>query len=101
MLSSLLVSTVPDWISNSFPIIRIIICVLLVLSAIALIILVFMQINGGSNASNALTGNIDSYYAKNKSSSREGMITKAIYIVVAIIAVLCILFYLSYIPYQG
>jgi len=54
---SLLLGTVPTWISNSFPVIQRICLVLLALFALVLIVLVFMQITGGSETRNALTGN--------------------------------------------
>ena len=53
-----------------------------------------MQITGGSNTSNAITGNQDSYYAQNKSGSREGRITKLIYIILGLIALFSILYFI-------
>lgn len=90
---SLLLGTVPTWISNSFPIIQRICLVILALFALILIVLVFMQITGGSETSNALTGNQDSYYSQNKSGSREGRITRLIYICLGVIAVISIVYF--------
>lgn len=90
---SLLLGTVPTWISNSFPVIQRICLVILALFALVLIVLVFMQITGGSETSNALTGNQDSYYSQNKSGSREGRITRLIYICLGIIAVISIVYF--------
>ena len=75
-----LLATVPEWMSTSFPIIQRILLILIAVLALVLIILVFMQITGGSNTSNVITGNQDSYYSQNKSGSREGRITRLIYI---------------------
>lgn len=90
---SLLLGTVPTWISNSFPVIQRICLVILALFALALIVLVFMQITGGSETNNALTGNQDSYYSQNKSGSRQGRITRLIYIFLGIIAVISIVYF--------
>lgn len=103
MLDFILASdgTVSDWVAKTFPIVRTVLICLLAVFAIALIVLVFMQINGGDDTTNAITGNKDSYYAQNKSESREGRITKWVYICVGVIALLCILYFLSFIPYKG
>ena len=85
--------TVPTWISNSFPVFERICLVLIALLSVALIVLVFMQITGGSETNNVITGNKDSYYSQNKSGSREGRITRTIYIVLGIIAFLCVLYF--------
>jgi len=90
---SLLLGTVPTWISNSFPVIQRVCLVILAIFALALIVLVFMQITGGSETSNALTGNQDSYYSQNKSGSREGRITRLVYICLGVIAVVSIVYF--------
>lgn len=90
---SLLLGTVPTWISNSFPVFQRICLVILALFALALIVLVFMQITGGSETSNAITGNQDSYYSHNKAGSRQGRITRLIYIFLGVIAVVSIIYF--------
>ena len=90
---SLFLGTVPTWISNTFPVFERICLVILALVALVLVVLVFMQITGGSQTSNAITGNQDSYYSQNKSGSREGRITRLIYICVGVIAVVAILYF--------
>ncbi len=97
MLNQLLVAR---WISSSFPVIRTILMVTLTILALILIVLVFMQI-GNSNASNVLTGNQDSYYSQNKGNSREGRITRWIYICVGIIALICIVYFITLKIYKG
>lgn len=98
MLNQLLVAR---WISSSFPVFRTIILVCLTIIALILIMLVFMQIGNGSNTNNVITGNSDSYYSQNKGSSREGRITRWIYICLGVIAVLCILYFISLKIYNG
>ena len=90
---SLFLATVPNWISTSFPIIERICLVILALLAIVLIVLVFMQITGGGETNNVITGNQDSYYSQNKSGSREGRITRLIYIILGVIALLSIIYF--------
>ena len=86
-------ATVPNWITPSFPIFERICLVILALLCLVMIVLVFMQITGGSNTSNVITGNQDSYYAQNKAGSREGRITRLIYICLGLIAFFAILYF--------
>lgn len=90
---SFILGTVPTWITKSFPVFERICLVVLALLALALIVLVFMQITGGSETSNALTGNQDSYYSQNKSGSREGRITRLVYICIGLIAFFSVLYF--------
>lgn len=90
---SLFLATVPTWITNTFPVFERICLVILAILVVALIVLVFMQITGDGQANNAITGNQDSYYSQNKSGSREGRITRLIYICVGLIAFFCILYF--------
>ena len=98
MLNQILVA---GWISSSFPVIRTILLVALAIVALILIMLVFMQIGSGSNTNNVITGNADSYYSQNKGNSREGRITRWIYICVGIIAVICIIYFITLKIYKG
>lgn len=86
--------TVPMWITKSFPVFEKICLVVLAVLCLAMVVLVFMQITGGGEAGNAITGNQDSYYSQNKSGSREGRITRLIYICLALIAVFSILYFI-------
>ncbi len=90
---SFILGTVPTWISNSFPVFERICLVILALLAITLIVLVFMQITGGSETNNVITGNQDSYYSQNKSGSREGRITRLVYIVLGLVIFFAVLYF--------
>ena len=90
---SLILGTVPTWITNTFPVFERICLVILALLCLALVVLVFMQITGGSETNNVITGNRDSYYSHNKSGSREGRITRLIYICLGVIAVFSIVYF--------
>ena len=85
--------TIPTWVSETFPIFERICLVILALLALTLIVLVFMQITGGNETNNVITGNKDSYYSLNKSGSREGRITRLVYIVAGLIALFSIIYF--------
>ena len=92
---------VAKWVSKTIPVVRYIILVLLALIAVATIVLVFMQIGQGGNSSNAITGNADSYYSQNKAGSREGRITRLIYVCVGLLVILSVLFFITFNIYDG
>ncbi|MFQ6723751.1 MAG: preprotein translocase subunit SecG [Clostridia bacterium] len=92
---------VAKWVTKFVPVVRYIILVMLALIAVATIALVFMQIGQGGNSTNVVTGNSDSYYSHNKGGSREGRITRLIYICVGLLVVLSILFFITFNIYDG
>ena len=92
---------VAKWVTKVVPVIRYIILIIMALIAVATIALVFMQIGQGGNSTNVVTGNADSYYSQNKGGSREGRITRLIYICVGILVVLSILFFVTFNIYDG
>lgn len=87
-------TAVPQWIADSFPIIRIILAVIIVLMSIALIITVIIQ-PSASNGVNPITGQSETFYGKNKSHTLEGFLRKLTVILAISIAVLAVLFFLS------
>lgn len=89
-----LLATVPAWITKSFPVFERIILVILAILCLLLVVLVFMQITGGSETNNVITGNKDSYYSQNKSGSRQGRITRLVYIVLGVVALLCVIYFI-------
>lgn len=84
-------TAVPIWVSNSFPIIRIVLFCLVVACAIILIITTLFQ-NEDSNSADVITGQQESYYSKNKGGSRDGKL-KLITIITSCIAVVCVILY--------
>lgn len=91
---------VAPWISNSFPIIRIILFFLVVASAIIIIITTLLQ-NEDSEGTDVITGQQESYYSKNKGGSRDGKL-KLITVIFSCIAVACVLLYfVSLLVYSG
>ncbi|MBE7076670.1 MAG: hypothetical protein E7374_02130 [Clostridiales bacterium] len=89
-----ILGTVPRWAEVSFPVFERICLVILALLSLVLIVLVFMQITGGSETNNVITGNKDSYYSQNKSGSREGRITRLVYICLGLVAFFAIVYFM-------
>lgn len=90
-MNGLLLKEYPMWVSNSFPIIRIVLFCLVVACAIVLIVTTLFQ-NNDSNGTDVVTGQQESYYSKNKGGSRDGRL-KLITIITAIVAVVCVVLY--------
>ncbi len=88
-----LATTVPTWITKTFPVFERICLVILALLCLVMVVLVFMQITGGGETNNVITGNQDSYYSQNKSGSREGRITRLVYICLGLIALFSIIYF--------
>jgi preprotein translocase subunit SecG len=96
-------STVPEWVSDSFPTIRIVLLVLIVLLSIALVITVlFQSSNDGNNNINAVTGgSTDTFYGKHRSQSLESILKRITVILAIVIAVLAVLFFVTTCIYYG
>lgn len=90
-MSMLLDNTVPIWVSDSFPIIRIVLFCLVVACAIILIVTTLFQ-NEDSNDADVITGQQESYYLKNKGGSKDATL-KLITIITSIVAVVCVILY--------
>lgn len=93
-MSLFLANTVSTGLTTTLHVLERICLVIIALLALVLIVLVFMQITGGGETNNVITGNKDSYYSQNKSGSREGRITKLIYICLGLIALFSILYFI-------
>ena len=94
MLSNLLGAEgyLPNWVINSFPIIKFILLVLIVLAAISLIVVVMCQ-ESEEGGTNAVTGIRETYYAQNKGANREGRLKKITIFLSIFIAVAIIIFF--------
>ncbi len=82
---------VPTWVSNSFPIIEIVLAVLITICSIFMIVAVVAQ-KGESNGVTGITGQADTFYNRNKSGSLQGKIKKLVMIDAVIIMVLAVAF---------
>lgn len=85
----------PVWVTNSFPIIRQVLMVLVAVSAVAMIVITMIQPGESNGGNNVITGASESFYSKNKASSREGRFKRltiilAVFMLVAVVAY-CIL----------
>ncbi len=91
---------VPDWVENSFPIIRIVLITLMALIGLALIVIIMFQ-PSSSSGMGALTGQRDTFYSKDKSKSLESVMKRMTVILGIIEGVLAILFFVSLVIYRG
>ena len=92
--------SVAGWIQDSFPIIRIVVICLMVLVALGLIVVIMFQ-PSSSSGMGALTGQRDTFYAKDKSKSLESVMKKITVILSIVEAVLAILFFVTLLVYRG
>lgn len=99
-LVNLLSAPLPAWVSDSFPIIRIVLMVAIVLLSIAMIIIVMIQ-PSNSQGVGGLTGQSDTFYSKNKSKTLEGTFKRLTVIIGCALVVLTILFFVTLIIYAG
>ena len=91
--------TLPDWITVSFPVIRIVLIVLLVLVSIAIIGAVLIQ-PAQSDGLGAIAGQSgETYYSKHKKQSLEGVVKKITVILGAVAAFISILFFVTLVIY--
>ena len=101
-LSLLSNTTVAPWISEWFPRFRIGLAIVLAIFAIAMIILVLIQETGsGAMGGSILSGKRESFYSKNKGSSKEGRIKRAMLIIGIGFVIITILYFLSFVVYAG
>ena len=101
-LSNLQYLAVANWVSQSFPIIRLVLLILIaVLSLVLIFVVLFQPGNDGSNI-NAISGSsADSYYSINKSQTLESALKRLTVVLAIAIAVLTILFFISVAIYNG
>lgn len=97
---SLSFASVAGWIVDSFPIIRIVIITLMVLSALALIVIIMFQ-PSSSSGMGAITGQRDTYYSKDKSKSLESVMKKLTVVLGILEVVLAVVFFVTLIIYRG
>ena len=83
----------PEWMTASFPVIRIVLMVLLALLAVSIIVIVMMMESNPDGGTNVISGQSDSFYSKNQSSSKEGRLKKAIVICSIALVVIAIAFW--------
>ena len=94
-------ASMPAWVVSSFPVIKIILAVLIALSAILITVFVLCQKTEDQGGTNAITGTADTFYNRNKGESLQGKVKKATVALAVIIFVLCIAFLIFNSIYRG
>ncbi len=97
---SLLGAGVDTWMSESFPIIRLVIVIIIAVLALAMILAVLVQ-PSASNGANPITGQSETFYGKNKSHTLEGFWKKLTVGIAITIAVLAVLYFVTYMIYSA
>ncbi len=101
-LQFLAAGTVAPWISESFPIIRMVLMIVLAVLTFALIfVILFQSGNDGSNLNAMGGGSADTFYSKNKSQTLESTLKRLTVILAIAIAVVAILFFVTVSIYNG
>ena len=91
----------PDWVVNSFPIIKTVVVCLLLLCSIFMIVAVLIQ-QGNTNGMTGITGDAsDTFYNRNKGQSMQGKIKKWNIIDAVLMMVLCIAYLVLNTIYSG
>ena len=102
MLYSLLAAQgLPVWVTNSFPIIRQILVVLVFVASIGIILITMFAPSEAQGGTNVITGASESFYSKNKSSSREGRFKRFIILLSCFIAVAILVYCILTVIYGG
>ena len=94
-------TSMPGWVVSSFPIIKIILAVLICLCAVLIIIFVLCQKTEDQGGTNAITGQSDTFYNRNKGQSLQGKVKKATVVLAVLIFVFCIAFLILNSIYRG
>ncbi len=92
---------VPDWVANSFPIIKLVLLILILLAALILVVVVMMQDTEGGDTTNVITGIKDTYYSQNSGANRAGRLKKMTVILSIFIAVAVVAFFILTRIYGG
>ena len=92
--------SVANWISDSFPYVRLVMMCLMVAVGIALVIVIMFQ-PSSSAGMGALTGQRDTFYAKDKSKSLESVMKRVTIALGIVEGVLAVLFFVSLLISQG
>ena len=94
-------SLVPNWVANSFPVIKFILLIFIAIFSIALIVMVLMQESEGGDSTNSVTGIKDTYYSKNKGYGKAEKLKRATIILSSCIAGLVVIYFILATIYSG
>lgn len=91
----------PEWVVNSFPVIKLIVVILILIAAVFMIVSCLMQ-EGNTNGMTGITGDTsDTFYNRNRGKSSQGIIKKLTIINAIAIMVLCIVYLVLNTIYSG
>lgn len=95
-------AAVANWVSQSFPVVRMVLLILITVLALAMIFIVLFQPGNDGNGLGAITGSsTETFYSKNKSQTLESTLKRLTVILGIVIAVLTVLFFISVAVYAG
>ncbi|MDE7395846.1 MAG: preprotein translocase subunit SecG [Clostridiales bacterium] len=90
---------VANWITTSFPVIRLVLLILMVVLSLALIVVVLFQ-PANSDGMGAISGqSSDTFYSKNKGHSLEGVMKRLTIVLSIALFVVSVLFFVTVIVY--
>ena len=102
MLYSLLSAQgLPVWVTNSFPVLRQILMVLVFVAAVGVILITMFAPGESQGGTNVITGASESFYSKNKASSKEGRFKRLIILLSSFIAVAIVIYCVLTVIYGG
>ena len=91
----------PDWVVSSFPVIKLVLVILVLICSAFMIVAVMMQ-DGNTNGMTGITGDSsDTFYNRNKGQSMQGKIKKLTVINAILILVFCIAYLVLNTIYSG
>ncbi len=91
--------SVANWISESFPIIRFVLLILMVVLAVAMILVVLFQPSSGDGMG-AISGQVsETFYSKNKGRSLEGIMKRLTIVLAICLFVVSVLFFVTVVVY--
>ena len=91
----------PAWVVSSFPIIKIVLASLIFVCALLMIIVVLSQRTESDGSVNAITGQADTFYNRNKGGNLQGKIKKFTIILAILLMVFCVTFFVMNSYYAG
>ncbi len=101
MFNFLLADLAPNWVVNSFPVIKFVLLLFILVASVSLVVVVMMQQSEGGNTVNSITGLKDTYFSKNKGLNREVRLRKFTAWLSIFIAVATVIFFVMTLIYGG
>lgn len=88
------VVTVPQWVSDSFKYIRIVLISLMIVLALLIIVIILLQ-PAKQEGLGAISGGTDTFFSKNKGRTREGMLLRLTIVIAVTILVLALIYFVT------